>query len=162
MKFDLKPLSADGVAAALDRAKHYRLLNEPWEAESICRDILLVDDSHQEAAVVLLLALTDQLPRDGAETECRELIGRLSDGYQRSYYLGLLRERKAKAQMHMGVNPHVPYDGFRQAMDAYEQAIALAPSGNQDAVLRWNTCARIIMTQGLRAESTGHFKAYGD
>ena len=36
--FELKPLTPDGVEAALSKAEHYRLLNEAWEAESICRE----------------------------------------------------------------------------------------------------------------------------
>ena len=30
-------------------------------------------------------------------------------------------------------------------MDHYEEAIECAPAGNDDAILRWNTCARTIM-----------------
>ena len=32
--FELKPLSPDAVPAAIDKAKHYRLLNEPIPAAS--------------------------------------------------------------------------------------------------------------------------------
>ena len=31
-----------------------------------------------------------------------------------------------------------------KAMKHYERAIGLSPSGNDDAILRWNTCARIM------------------
>jgi hypothetical protein len=31
-------------------------------------------------------------------------------------------------------------------MDAYEKAIDRRLSGNDDAILRWNACARIIMS----------------
>ncbi|MEE2900476.1 MAG: hypothetical protein VX815_18600, partial [Gemmatimonadota bacterium] len=57
---ELKPLSADAVPVALAKAEHYRLLNEPEEAESICIDILEVDPEHQKALINLLLARTDQ------------------------------------------------------------------------------------------------------
>jgi hypothetical protein len=30
-------------------------------------------------------------------------------------------------------------------MEHYERAQALRPPGNDDAILRWNTCARMIM-----------------
>jgi hypothetical protein len=30
-------------------------------------------------------------------------------------------------------------------MDHYEEAMKFAISGNDDAILRWNTCARVIM-----------------
>ena len=36
------------------------------------------------------------------------------------------------------------YDAFREAMEHYEQAERLAPEGNDEARLRWNTCARIL------------------
>ena len=41
--FALKPISRDSLDGALAKAERYRLLNEPTEAESICRDILEVD-----------------------------------------------------------------------------------------------------------------------
>jgi hypothetical protein len=34
--FKLKPLSAEAIPAALEKATCYRYLNEPAEAESIC------------------------------------------------------------------------------------------------------------------------------
>ena len=36
------------------------------------------------------------------------------------------------------------YDGFREAMEWYEKAEALRPAGNDDALLRWNTCVRTL------------------
>ena len=45
--FELKPLSPDSIPNALEKAKHYRLLNEPWQAESIFRDILNIEPNHQ-------------------------------------------------------------------------------------------------------------------
>ena len=62
--FALKPISRDSVAGALAKAERYRLLNEPNEAESICRDILQVDPANQEALISLILALTDQMSED--------------------------------------------------------------------------------------------------
>ena len=37
------------MPAALEKALRYRLLNEPVEAESICRDVLEVDPDNQAA-----------------------------------------------------------------------------------------------------------------
>ena len=34
-------------------------------------------------------------------------------------------------------------------MDHYERAGALRPAGNDEAILRWNTCARIIAKNRL-------------
>ncbi len=58
--FELKPISRDGIPEALSKAERYRLLNEPWQAESICHDVLAVEPEHQQAVVMLLLSLTDQ------------------------------------------------------------------------------------------------------
>ena len=37
------------------------------------------------------------------------------------------------------------YEWLREAMDWYEKAEAIRPAGNDDALLRWNACARLIM-----------------
>ena len=58
--FELKPIEKGSIPRAIEKAERYRLLNEPVEAESICRDILDVDPENQKALVVLLLAITDQ------------------------------------------------------------------------------------------------------
>ena len=57
--FELKHLSAAAIPRALEKAERYRLLNEPWEAESICLDVLSVEPQNQQALVMLILALTD-------------------------------------------------------------------------------------------------------
>jgi len=147
--FELKRLSRDAVPAALEKAERYRLLNEPLEAESICRDILDVDPDNQEALVMLLLSLTDQFDeRLGDAVEpAREALARLRDEYSRLYYSGLLCERRAKAHLKRG-GPragHSAYGWFREAMEHYEKAIEIRPPHNDDAILRWNTCARVLM-----------------
>ena len=148
MTFELKTLSPDAVARALEKAERYRLLNEPTEAESICRDALQVDATNQEALAMLLLALTDQLgdnPR--AFAEASSTADRLLDDYERAYYTGIVRERRAKAHLkHDGpvLGPQV-YEWLRDAMTWYERAEAIRPAGNDDALLRWNACARLIM-----------------
>ena len=38
------------------------------------------------------------------------------------------------------------YEWYVQAMDWFEQAEKMRPPGNEDAKLRWNTCARMLMT----------------
>ena len=43
------------------------------------------------------------------------------------------------------------YNWLREAMVWYEKAEAMRPSGNEDAILRWNTCARIIARNNLVA-----------
>ena len=50
MEFELKGLSKTAIPAALERAEKYRLLNEPVQAESICRDILATEPDNQHAS----------------------------------------------------------------------------------------------------------------
>src|SRR5919204_3676050 len=134
--FDLKPLSPEAIPGALAKAERYRLLNESWEAESICLDILQIEPDHQDAIVTLLLALTDQF-RDcvpNIASRARELLGRVHDDYQRAYYEGIIFERRAKAVLDQhtpGSGPMV-YAWLRQAMHCYERAAALKPPGNDD------------------------------
>jgi hypothetical protein len=47
--YELKPLLKTVVPAALEKAKHYRLLNEAVEAESICLDIIEIEPDNQNA-----------------------------------------------------------------------------------------------------------------
>lgn len=146
--FEVKPISPEGVKLALEKASHYRLLNEPAEAESICHDVLLIEPENQEALVILLLALTDRFSKGYAlgATQAQEVVARLTDEYQRLYYSGIINERRGKALLNRGV-PGSGYDAYewlREAMHEYEQAEALRPAGNEDAILRWNACARII------------------
>ena len=152
-KFELKPLSKEGIPAALDKAVRYRLLNEPSEAESICRDVLAVEPDNQQALVVLLLALTDRFSEGHAVAvaQAHELLARLQNDYERSYYAGLICERRAKAHLDLSVPGagHDAYEWLREAMGWYERAEALRPEGNDDALLRWNACARIIMQRSL-------------
>ena len=147
MQFQLKPISKDGIAEALQKAERYRLLAEPSLAESICLDVLHIDAENQEALVMLLLALTDQFGHGAAPAKAREVLPRLKSEYEREYYAGIIWERSAHAQLRKG-SPNAAftaYDGFRQAMECYEKAEAVHPPGNDDAILRWNTCARILM-----------------
>jgi hypothetical protein len=151
--FNLKPLSREAIPRALEKAERYRLLNEPWQAESICLDILRIDPENQEALVMLLLALTDEF--DKRLTECgnqaRDVLPRLHSEYDRAYYAGIICERQARAQLNqsMAGSGVIAYHWLREAMSLYEKAEAIRPPGNDDAVLRWNTCARLIMRNRL-------------
>ena len=154
-KFTLEPameelivISQDAIPAALERAEHYRLLNEPEEAESICRDVLAVEENNQRALVLLLLALTDQLPL-GSPTiveRAREVLERLDGEYERAYYAGLICERQAKVLLRMRGRRcgFVAYQWFQDALNRYRKAMELRQEGNDEAVLRFNTCVRII------------------
>ena len=148
MNFELKTLHPDAVPRALVKAERYRLLNEPNQAESICRDVLEVDATNQEALAMLLLALTEQFTDDPkAFAEAARVAGQLRNDYDRAYYTGLVWERRAIAHLkHDGpvLGPQV-YGWLREAMAWYERAEAIRPAGNDDALLRWNACARLIM-----------------
>jgi hypothetical protein len=152
---ELKSLSKEAVPAALEKAERYRLLNEPAEAESICLDVLKTDPENQQAIVTLLLAVSDRFSKGYgvSDTQARELLVRLKGDYERAYYAGILAERRAKAKLAQGTpgSLHYAHDGFREAMSCFEQAEALRPPGNDDALLRWNTCARLIARNKLVA-----------
>jgi tetratricopeptide (TPR) repeat protein len=155
--FELKRLSSDAVPAALDRAERYRLLGEPMEAESICEDVLAVDPGNARARIVRLLAVTDLFPDGPALARARAMIGELPDEYSRAYYRGLVAERAAKALLRRTgpAVPHAAYGLFRDALDAYDRACQLAPPDNNEAVLRWNTCVRILRAHPELAPEAG-------
>jgi hypothetical protein len=157
--FPLKPISKESIQLALEKAWRYRMLDEPMEAESICRDILAVEPEHLDARVTLVLALSDQLHARGnpsAFSEASALLKTLPDEYSRHYYGGILLERRAKAlfqQGELGSGPAV-YEDLREAMSSFERAEALRPQGNDEARLRWNACARMLNeNRELRAAS---------
>ena len=147
--FDLKPLSAESVPAALEKAHLYRILNQPEQAESICRDILAVEPDNQTALVRLLLAITDRFadPRPQPAQHARDLLPRLQSVYEREYYAGIICERLALARLRSGMPQagELAYDFFRDAMTHYERAAQLRPPANDDSRLRWNSCARMIL-----------------
>ncbi len=157
MTFELKVIPRDGIPHALEKAERYRLLNDPAQAESICRDVLAVDPAHQDALRVLILALTDQFGTNSATAahEAREHVKQLRDEYERAYYLGIVFERETRAYLaRKNVVRSAGYDGFRHAMEHYERAGELRP-GDVDAVLRWNSCARAIERERLVPEVAG-------
>ncbi len=162
--FKLKPLSADGVQAAFEKAERYRLLNEPIEAESICLDILEVDKDNHDARITLILALADQLEHRMNRSISRvgKLIAVLESEYERWYYSGIVSERMGKAALHSGT-PGCKYDAYEwliEAMEQYEKAEALRPPGHDDALLRWNTCARMIRDGKLQQRPNDDFEPY--
>jgi hypothetical protein len=146
--YQLKPISEEGVPLALQKAERYRIIADPSSAESICLDVLAVDHDNQQALITLLLAITDQFtegPTEGVR-RARELLPRLADEYRRTYYSGIICERCAKAQLRRGTlgSEELAYPWFVEAMSWYQKAEALRPAGNDEAILRWNTCARIL------------------
>ena len=143
----LKPISADAIPEALLKVERYRLLNEPSQAQSICEDILSVDPENQEALVMLILSITDQFGHSGSAQEARRFIPRLAGDYARTYYAGIISEREARETLRAALpgSHFTAYDELQDAMSLFEKAEALRPAGNDDAILRWNACARLLM-----------------
>jgi hypothetical protein len=144
----LKTITRDAIPAALQKAERYRLLNDPHAAESICLDVLAIDPANESATVMLLLAITDQFGEELGPTvrRAREVLPRLQSEYERHYYEGIIHERAAQAKLRQGGAGSGPivFQWLQQAMRCYQQAEALRPAGNDDAILRWNTCQRVI------------------
>ncbi|MBM9603743.1 hypothetical protein [Desulfopila inferna] len=146
---ELRKIKRENIPSALELAKQYRLLNEPDEAESICLDILEVDPDHQDTLITLLLALTDKFSSSGLSPsfeKAKAIVDRLPVPYCKSYYRGILYERRAKNYLKQEEpgGGAAAYQWFAKAMKSYDEAIKTCDPSNQDAVLRWNSCARII------------------
>ena len=156
MERQLKTISKTGIPEALAKVQHYRYLNQAEEAESICRDVLAVDPENQMALRQLGLAITDQFTgalSDGFR-EAQTCFEKLASPYERSYYQGILHERRAKAQMRAGHLAHSLMASFENAMRCFEEAEKIRPAGNDDALLRWNRCQRLMQSlPGLTSEA---------
>jgi hypothetical protein len=152
----LKPLSKGGIDGALEKAERYRLLNEPSQAQSICLDILDVDPENQKALVLLLLAVTDSFSEGAAgPSGALALLPRLAGDYNRAYYEGLIHERNARALVSRGA-PGAGYGAHAavlRAMKCFERAEALRPAGNDDSILRYNSCVRLLTSNSSIREA---------
>ena len=151
----LKPISKAAIPQALTKATRYRLLNEPAQAESICRDVLEADPTNQDALYSLILTLTDQFGSLGGASlsDIMKLTEQLTDPYQGDYARGIVQERYAAVALETH-SPHAGYiafDHLKQAMDHFERAEKVRPQDNEDPILRWNACVRMIELHKLRA-----------
>jgi hypothetical protein len=149
MDFKLKTISKSGIGEAVAKAELYRYLNEPEEAESICRDILASDPNHALGLRTLGLSITDQF--DGSirdrYAEVESIFQSLHDPYERQYYIGLLCERRVKAQLRDGRSPHTLLPLLERALQSFAEAEKIRPPGNEDAILRWNRCVRLLQSE---------------
>jgi hypothetical protein len=146
MGHPLKSISKAGVPEAIAKAELYRYLNEPEETESICRDVLAVDPGHQLARRMLGLAMTDQFIGATSDRyiEAQSIFQGLRDPYEQLYYTGILHERRAKTQLLVGYAPHILLPLVEEAMRCFAEAEKIRPAGNDDSILRWNRCARLL------------------
>lgn len=147
--YELKPLSKDAIPNAIERAKQYRLLNQPWHAESICRDILAVDPDHQQNLIILLLAITDQFGNEKlgkSKEDAEKIILQLRDEYQRDYAYGIIYERQASTAIRRGGprSHYIAYYHLIKALEYYKKSGKSHPEKNEESTLRWNTCVRMI------------------
>jgi hypothetical protein len=151
---ELKRISSDAVPKALELGERYRLLNEPEQAESIARDVLAIDPGNQQAVLMLVLALSDQFMthRNHSLHEAEKHLDELTNAYQRAYFRGVTLERWARAKRREGLPPHAVDDWIERAMASFEEAERIRPPGNDDSILRWNTCARMLHRRGDRED----------
>ncbi len=166
-----RKIQADTVPAALKQAQHYRLLNEPQLAESICRDIVAVEPDNETALITMLLSLTDQFDEKYAlaRDQATEIRSRLPKPYHQAYYEGIILERWARAQLKQAIPAETIQAWMRSAMQHYHQASELAPADDPNPLLRWNTCARFLneleeqQSQQATQATVRHIHAeYGD
>jgi hypothetical protein len=153
-KHQLKSIAKESVPRALEKAERYRLLNEPFLAESICLDILAIEPDDETALVTYVLALTDQFGTGGAANvkKARAAVAKMKTEYAKHYYSGLICERRGQAYAESNAmgSRDAAWDYIAEAMECYEKAAADPhEKGNDDPTLRWNTCVRLIEAHGL-------------
>jgi hypothetical protein len=160
MDLKLKSISKSGIAEAIAKAELYRYLNEPEEAESISRDVLAVAPTHALGLRTLGLSMTDQFAGGSEDryAEVESIFQSLEDPYERHYYTGLLCERRVKAQLRAGRAPHTLLPLLERALQCFGEAERIHPPGNDDAILRWNRCVRLLQRQPeFEAEEVASF-----
>ena len=83
--------------------------------------------------------------------ECTDLVGARKQTIEFES-----SERSGQAHLHRGSmgSGAMAYDSLRNAMAWYEKAEAIRPAGNDDSILRWNTCARLIDSHAQVAPHT--------
>lgn len=152
MDYKLKSISKEGIAEANAKAERYRFLNQPQESESICRDVLATDPENQLALRNLGLAITDQFTGRMSDRpgEAEKAFSQLRGKYERLYYLGIMHERRAKSQLAAGHMPHSLFAIFEEAMRCFKEAEAIRPPANDDAILHWNSCVRVLESRAAK------------
>ena len=145
MSWELKRLADKNLGAAIALAKHYRDLNQPEEAESICRDVLEVAPTDADALRTLGLALTDRFSSQWIALfeEACATFEKLPSDYERVYYVGIAWERYAKAQLESGRARNAIH-AFEEALERFEQASAFAAKDDPAPILHYNRCVRAL------------------
>jgi hypothetical protein len=52
-----------------------------------------------------------------------------------------------KAQLRSGRAPHTLLPLLERALQCFAEAERIRPTGNDDAILRWNRCVRLLQSQ---------------
>lgn len=149
---NLNRINLTAIPAALEKARQYRALQEPEQAESICLDILAVESDHHDAMCMLILALTDQFGHSGQMLDSKrvlKIVDQLPEQYERFYFRGLVSERRGRAMLNDSMSRSFTWEYFREAMQWYEKAQPIRPEQNDDAILRWNACLRTVRRERL-------------
>jgi hypothetical protein len=103
---------------------------------------------------LLGLTITDQFVGGSPDRyrEVEETFKKLSERYERLYYTGILYERRAKAQLRNSQPPHTVLPLLERALECFGEAEKISPAGNDDAILRWNRCVRLLQVPGYAWE----------
>ncbi len=163
MSYELKRLADKNLGTAIALAKHYRDLNQPDEAESICRDVLEVAPDNVDALRTLGLALTDRFPSEWMSLfeEACSTFKKLPTDYERVYYVAVAWERYAMAQLAAG-RAHNAIHAFEEAMQRFEDASQYAAKDDPAPILHYNRCVRALTTNAdlARASLEPHHPKY--
>jgi tetratricopeptide (TPR) repeat protein len=123
MTYELKKLADKNLGAAITLAKHYRDLNQPDEAESICRDVLEVAPDDVDALRTLGLTLTDRFP---------------------TAWMSLFEE--ACSTFKKLPSEYTARPACEEAIVKFEEASALAAKDDPAPILHYNRCVRALTT----------------
>jgi|TARA_B100001996_G_C18603203_1_gene570706 hypothetical protein len=146
-------IDKDSIEDVLERAKQYRSLLQPDMAISICMDIFAVDKNNQEALVIYILALTDQLSQSESKVHQKKItdsIKRLDSKFLQHYYSGIFFERQARSLLKHSMSRSFAYEAFIEAIAEFEIAEKMAPEHCADPILRYNSCIRTIKKENLQ------------
>lgn len=114
--------------------------------------------------LTLLLSITDEFDRELAASlnDAKSLLPKINGAYERLYYEGIINERWGNAQLSKRGQASVGW--YRAAMRCYAKSEELSEPDNDDAVLRWNSCVRIMQRYDFAPEEMSHdiLTEYGD
>jgi len=161
----LKSISAAAIPGALKLAREFRKLGHPQMCESICLDVLQAEPANQDALRLTLLASTDQFGADSAnhETAARAALRQLTSEYDRAYYDGYILHRSAQSAIAQdsGAAARTVYELLTRAMASFEAAERVRPAGDDNAILMWNSCQRLLQaTPHSGPRETQAFETY--